>query len=84
MRWIPLVLLPVLAARPPAPPAAPDPETIAANDNRRPAGRLEHGVLTLALEVRGRHAPVGRGRRPRHSRARLRRGRGRRFRSPVR
>jgi FtsP/CotA-like multicopper oxidase with cupredoxin domain len=52
MRWIPLVLLPVLAARSPASPAAPDPETIAANDNRRPTGRLEHGVLTLALEVR--------------------------------
>ena len=34
------------------PPAASGPETIAANDNRRPAGRLEHGVLSLALEVR--------------------------------
>ena len=27
-------------------------ETIGANDNRHPAGRLEHGVLTLALEIR--------------------------------
>jgi FtsP/CotA-like multicopper oxidase with cupredoxin domain len=52
MRWIPLVVLPLLAAHPPTPPAGPDAETIAANDNRRPAGRLDHGVLTLALEVR--------------------------------
>jgi len=52
MRWIPLVILPLLAAHPPAAPAGADAETIAANDNRRPAGRLEHGVLTLALEVR--------------------------------
>ena len=55
MRWIPLVLLPLLAAHSPiAPsvPSGPDAETIAANDNRHPAGRLEHGVLTLALEVR--------------------------------
>src|SRR3954471_14029352 len=52
MRWIPLVLLSFLSAGPPAAPAGPAPETIAANDNRRPAGRLEHGVLTLALEVR--------------------------------
>ena len=49
MRWIPLVLVALLGARPPA---ASGPETIAANDNRRPAGRLEHGVLSLALEVR--------------------------------
>ena len=27
-------------------------ETIAANDNRRPAGHLDQGVLTLRLEVR--------------------------------
>jgi FtsP/CotA-like multicopper oxidase with cupredoxin domain len=59
MRWSPIALIAFLAARPPAtaPGSAPpvrraDPETIAANDNRRPAGRLEHGVLTLALEVR--------------------------------
>src|SRR3954454_16656293 len=52
MRWIPLVLLSLISARPPAAPSGPAAETIAANDNRRPAGRLEHGVLTLALEVR--------------------------------
>ena len=49
MRWTPIVLVALLGARPPAGPA---PETIAANDNRQPAGRLEHGVLSLALEVR--------------------------------
>jgi FtsP/CotA-like multicopper oxidase with cupredoxin domain len=62
MRWIAVVLLALAAAHPPAPhagraphqhrPPKPGPETIAANDNLRPAGRLEHGVLTLALEVR--------------------------------
>jgi FtsP/CotA-like multicopper oxidase with cupredoxin domain len=49
MRWIPIVLVALLGARPPA---SAGPETIAANDNRRPAGRLEQGVLSLALEVR--------------------------------
>ena len=49
MRWIPIAFLALLAG---PPPAAPAPEAITANDNRRPAGRLEHGVLTLALEVR--------------------------------
>jgi hypothetical protein len=29
-----------------------EPADIAANDNRRPAGRLERGALTLELEVR--------------------------------
>jgi hypothetical protein len=43
-----LALLSSLAFHIPLPP----PTTIAANDNRRPAGRLERGVLTLALEVR--------------------------------
>jgi FtsP/CotA-like multicopper oxidase with cupredoxin domain len=60
MRCNPIVLLALLVARPPAMPgeglprahAATDPETIAANDNRRPAGRLEHGALSVALEVR--------------------------------
>ena len=52
MRWIPLVVLPLLAAQPPAAPAGPDAETIAANDNRHPAGRLEHGVLTLDYRPR--------------------------------
>jgi FtsP/CotA-like multicopper oxidase with cupredoxin domain len=49
MRWLFIVLVALLGARPAA---SPGPETIAANDNRHPAGRLEHGVLTLALEVR--------------------------------
>jgi FtsP/CotA-like multicopper oxidase with cupredoxin domain len=63
MSWSPIALIALMAARPPAAfsgsPAGgggaatgPGPETIAANDNRHPAGRLEHGVLTLALEVR--------------------------------
>src|SRR5919112_6326588 len=62
MRWIPIVLL-ALSPWPsprshagPAPdrqrPREPKVEAIAANDNRHPAGRLEGGVLTLALEVR--------------------------------
>ena len=45
---IALALLSSLAFHIPLPP----PTTIAANDNRRLAGRLERGVLTLALEVR--------------------------------
>src|SRR3954469_14165831 len=52
MRWIPLVLLSLISARPPAAPSGPAAETIAANDNRRTTGRLEHGVLRLAPEVR--------------------------------
>ena len=61
MHWNPIVMVALLAARPPATPAGSSAlhrhatdgtETIAANDNRRPAGRLEGGVLTLALEVR--------------------------------
>jgi manganese oxidase len=57
MRLTPLALLAFLGS--PAPsalavhrPAEPAPETIAANDNRRAAGHLERGVLTLRLEVR--------------------------------
>src|SRR5690242_9052347 len=30
----------------------PGPERIVPNDNRRPAGKLAHGVLTVALEAR--------------------------------
>src|SRR3954471_243243 len=52
MRWIPLVLLSLISARPPAAPSGPAAKTITDNGTRRPAGRLEHGVLTLALEVR--------------------------------
>jgi manganese oxidase len=62
MRWNPLALIALLAMRPSIAPRGSVPlhpdlpaggiETIAANDNRRPAGRLEHGVLTVALEVR--------------------------------
>ena len=61
MRLNPIALLALLVARPAAGPdggvpvrsrLADGPETIAANDNRRPAGRLERGVLTLALEIR--------------------------------
>jgi manganese oxidase len=61
MRCNPIALFALLAVHPSATPAGPGlsyrlpaagPETIAANDNRRPAGRLDHGVLTLALEVR--------------------------------
>jgi FtsP/CotA-like multicopper oxidase with cupredoxin domain len=61
MRWNPIVLFVLLSARPQVAPtgapqdhrtAGPDAETIAANDNRHPTGRLERGVLTLALEVR--------------------------------
>src|SRR5262245_15615028 len=41
---------------------APAPASIAANDNRRPAGRMERGVLTLELEVReGLLQPEGDG-----------------------
>lgn len=35
-----------------SPPATADAPLIVPNDNRRPAGRLEHGVLTLGLEAR--------------------------------
>ena len=57
MRLSPIVLLAFLGLpAPSAPavprPAAPAPEAIAANDNHRPAGHLERGVLTLQLEVR--------------------------------
>jgi len=61
MRWNPIALMALLAAGPPAAPGGSVPlhrhhpggiETIAANDNRQPAGRFEQGVLTLALEVR--------------------------------
>src|SRR5262249_42442701 len=63
MRWNPIVLIALVAGHPSAGPVGswppirlagggPVPETIAANDNRRPAGRLEHGVLSLALQVR--------------------------------
>jgi len=38
------------------------PETVAPNDNRRPVGTLEKGVLTVALEARlGRWYPEGEG-----------------------
>jgi len=38
------------------------PETVAPNDNRRPVGTLEKGVLTVALEARlGRWYPEGQG-----------------------
>ena len=54
MRLTPVALLALLGSPAPAVPrtAAPAPEAIAANDNRRPAGHLERGVLTLRLEVR--------------------------------
>jgi FtsP/CotA-like multicopper oxidase with cupredoxin domain len=61
MRLDPIALIALLAARPTAAPGgsvplrahfADGPETIAANDNRRPAGRLERGVLRLSLEIR--------------------------------
>jgi FtsP/CotA-like multicopper oxidase with cupredoxin domain len=54
MRLTPVALLAFLGSPAPAVPrtAAPAPEAIAANDNRRPAGHLERGVLTLRLEVR--------------------------------
>jgi len=45
------IALALLSALAPHIPLSP-PNTIAANDNRRPAGRLERGVLTLALEIR--------------------------------
>ncbi len=44
-----LVALGSLATAPARPPAA---DRILPNDNRRSAGRLEHGVLTVALEAR--------------------------------
>ena len=38
------------------------PQTVAPNDNRRPVGTLEQGVLTVALEARlGRWYPEGEG-----------------------
>jgi FtsP/CotA-like multicopper oxidase with cupredoxin domain len=62
MRWIPIVLLALSPWPSPRSHAGAEPdrqrprepklEAIAANDNRHPAGRLEGGVLTLALEVR--------------------------------
>jgi len=61
MRTIPLALLALLTSHTPSGPTATarrtpsfgsDAEVIAANDNRRPAGQLDRGVLTLHLEVR--------------------------------
>jgi FtsP/CotA-like multicopper oxidase with cupredoxin domain len=43
---------PVPSDTAPAPRAAPNDAAIVANDNRRAAGRLEGGVLTLHLEIR--------------------------------
>jgi FtsP/CotA-like multicopper oxidase with cupredoxin domain len=49
-----LLLLCGIAAVPEALPIVPEPSLpeISANDNRAPAGRLQNGVLTLALEAR--------------------------------
>ena len=61
MSRLPAIVLPLLLALAsnlpaPHPVASSSPAdelvAIAANDNRRPAGRLEQGVLTLTLEVR--------------------------------
>lgn len=55
--WLASLLLGVAAVH--RPPAAP-PAAIELNDNRTPAGRLAHGVLTVALEARlGDWRPLG-------------------------